>query len=197
MSPTTVNCLSNPSVDGADICEGCHWCAREKLKVRKSPWRAHRINYKCSHGPHTEEFNKVAPGAVVADVVMLDSAADNRKRSADPVPATPDTLSKINYAEKDSNEFKVTTNLCHTGESFASGSSMAEAVALDFTNRQEIGYGRPRKTIEYHTAKLVERRCEELKVLLAQADKERMRLVSSQTSPIERHEATVAVLTSK
>jgi hypothetical protein len=97
MSPPAVNCLSNPSVDGADICNGFQRWAREKLKVRKSRWRAHRINYKCSHGPHTEEFYKVTPVTVAVDVVMLDSAADHRKQSVDPVPATPNTRSKIDY----------------------------------------------------------------------------------------------------
>jgi hypothetical protein len=119
---------------------------------------------------------------VVADVVMLDSAADNRKRSADPVPATPNTRSKIDYTEKDSNEFKVTSNLGHTGESLASGSIMSEAVALDFSNietkREASGAGLPRKTIGYRTTKLAEHRYEELTVLLAQSDEKIMRLVS-------------------
>jgi hypothetical protein len=75
--------------------------------------RAHMINYKCVRGPRTEEFYKVTPVTVVSDVVMLDSAVDNRKRSADPAPATPHTRSKIDYTEKDSNEFKVTSNFCH------------------------------------------------------------------------------------
>jgi hypothetical protein len=156
------------------------------------------MNYKCSHGPHTEEFYKVTPGTVVAKVVILDNAADNRKRSVDPVPVTPNTRSKIDYIEKDSNKFKVTSNLCHTGESLASVSSMPETFALDFTNRETnreaSGAGRSRKTIGYHTIKLDECRCEELMVLLALSDQERMILVTSKTLSITRHEANVDVL---
>jgi hypothetical protein len=121
--------VSNPSVCGANMCEGCQRWARKKLKVRKSRWRAHRINYKYRHGPETEDFYKVTPGTVVADVVVLDSAAYNWKCSVGMVPATPNTRSKIDYAERDSNAFKVTANLCNTGESFASGISMTKAAA--------------------------------------------------------------------
>jgi hypothetical protein len=80
------------------------------VKVRKSRWNAGAFLFKCDHGPHTEEFYLCMGGN--------DAISDGgRKRSADAsvVQTTPKRRAPPEYKEKDSNEFKIFSNLYTPG----------------------------------------------------------------------------------
>jgi hypothetical protein len=81
------------------------------VKIRKLRWNAGVFEFKCDHGPHTDDFYLCMGG----NVAISDGG---RKRSADAslIQTTPKRRVSSDYKEKDdSNEFKEADSLYPDG----------------------------------------------------------------------------------
>jgi hypothetical protein len=106
-----------------------------------------------------------------------------RKRSADAslIQTTPERRASPDYKEKDSNEFKGADNLYPTGyynyEMEGVNFDYLDGVlSPDVTPRD---HGRPAKVANHRTNARIQRRCQELTVMLGLMDEERLELITT------------------
>jgi hypothetical protein len=163
-SPSRLCCLSQPPSFNK-TCSECKIWRLEGVKIRKSRWNAGVFQFKCDHGPHTEDFYLSIEGNVAI-------SEGGRKRRVDTslLQTMPKRRAPPDYKDKDWNEFKVADNF------YSAGYYLSVASIPDVIQHRR---GRPAKVANHCNTARFQRRCQELKAMMALADKERLELIAT------------------